>query len=110
MPPGLAGQPLRYGELHHSLFITQPPIRDRPFAPPTWVLNLSATDPLAPPTWVLDLSVTDPLAPPTWVLGLSVTVPVSPCPLSLDPLVMAPLTSLLGAISYDPSWPGFFVS
>ena len=80
MPPGLAGQPLRYGELHHSLFITQPPIRDRPFAPPTWVL------------------------------GLSVTVPVSPCPLSLDPLVMAPLTSLLGAISYDPSWPGFFVS
>ena len=95
MPPGLAGQPLPYGELHHSLFITQPPIRDRPFAPPTWVLNLSATDPLAPPTWVLDLSV---------------TVPVSPCPLSLDPLVMAPLTSLLGAISYDPSWPGFFVS
>ena len=48
MPPRLAGQPLPYGELHHSLFITQPPISDCPFAPPTWVLDLSVTVPISP--------------------------------------------------------------
>lgn len=91
MPPGLAGQPLRYGELHHSLFITQPPIRDRPFAPPTWVLNLSATDPLAPPTWVLDLSVTDPPCP----------THLGPGPISDCPCLALPTQS--GSISYGPA-------
>ena len=58
------------------------PISDRPSLPcplGSWTYHWQT--PFAPPTWVLDLSVTDPLAPPTWVLDLSVTVPISPCPL-----------------------------